>query len=69
MNSSPLYSKLLVYETARDSFRIAKRAIKTKEPIARQRLLQRTNVETQTITDAERMIKESHKESEDLQTL
>ncbi len=42
MNSNPLPNMLLVYKVARDSFRIAERTILTKEPKARQRLLQRT---------------------------
>jgi hypothetical protein len=66
MNSNPLPQMLLVYDMAKDSFRIARRAIKTQEPIAKQRLLQRTCVETQTITNAEHKIKESNKESDDL---
>lgn len=66
MNSNPLHPMLLVYKTARDSFKIAIRAIKTQEPIARQRLLQRTCVETPTFNNAERMIEESNKESDAL---
>ncbi len=66
MNSNPLQHILLVYKTARDSFKIAERAIKTKEPKAKQRLLQRTCVETPTLTDAMRMIKEGNKESDTL---
>jgi len=66
MNSNPLPQMLLVYKTARDSFRIAERAIKTREPKAKQRLLQRTGVEIATLSDAERMIEESNKESDAL---
>ncbi len=44
MNSNPLPPIWQAYKTAQDSFRIAKRAIKTEYPPARQRLLQRTEV-------------------------
>jgi hypothetical protein len=66
MNSNPLPQMLLVYKVTRDSFRIAERAIQTKDAKARQRLLQRTVVENQNITDAKSMIQKSIKESDTL---
>jgi hypothetical protein len=66
MNSNPLPPMLQAYETARDSFKIAKRAIKTVNSPARQRLLQRTCVDRATLTDAECMIEESQSESDAL---
>lgn len=66
MNSNPLPQMLLAYNMTKDSFRIAKRAIKTQEPITRQRLLQRTCVETSPLIDAERMIEKSNQESDAL---
>ena len=64
MNSNPLPFILLAYKMTHDSFKIAERAIKTKE--AKQRLLQRTCVEKLTLTDAMCMIKEANKESDAL---
>jgi hypothetical protein len=59
---NPLLPLKQAYKTAHDSFTIAKRAIKTSEPQARQRLLQRTDLETTTISEAERVIVESYNE-------
>ncbi len=56
---NPLLPLKQLYETAQDSFTITKRAIKTTEPKARQRLLQRTDLETPTSSDAERVITDS----------
>jgi hypothetical protein len=64
--SNPLPPIWQAYKTAQDSFRIAKRAIKTDEPKARQRLLQRTDLETKTTIDAEHLIRESENESDAL---
>jgi len=64
--SNPLPPIWQAYKTAQDSFRIAKRAIKTNEPKTKQRLLQRTDIETETIIDAERLIEESKNESDAL---
>jgi len=64
--TNPLPPIWQAYKTAQDSFRIAKRAIKTSEPKARQRLLQRTEIETETIIDAEILIEESKNESDAL---
>ncbi len=50
------------YDMAQNSFTITRRAIKTTEPRARLRLLQRTRVEAQTIIEAERTIQESKDE-------
>jgi hypothetical protein len=66
MNSNPLPQMLLVYQVARDSFKIAERAIQTKEPKAWRRLLQRTVVENQNLIDAKSMIQKSIKESDAL---
>jgi len=66
MNSNPLPPIWQAYKTAQDSFRIAKRAIKTEYPPARQRLLQRTEMETQSITEAECLLEKSNKESDAL---
>lgn len=63
---NPLPPIWQAYKTAQDSFRIAKRAIKTNDPKAKQRLLQRTDIETETIIDAERLIEESKNESDAL---
>ncbi|RKZ39255.1 MAG: hypothetical protein DRQ49_08220 [Gammaproteobacteria bacterium] len=60
MNFNPLPFILLAYKMTHDSFKIAERAIKTRE--AKQRLLQRTCVEKLTLTDALCMIKEANKE-------
>ena len=49
---NPLLPIKQAYETTEDSFKIANRAVKTTEPKARQRLLQRTHVEIRTITEA-----------------
>jgi hypothetical protein len=64
--SNPLPNIWQAYKTAQYSFRIAKRAIKTNEPKTKQRLLQRTDIETETIIDAERLIEESKNESDAL---
>ncbi len=45
MNFNPLPQMLLAYDTAQESYKIVKRAIKTQEQKARQRLLQRTREE------------------------
>jgi hypothetical protein len=66
MSSNPLPQMLSAYDMSKDSFRIAKRALKTQEPKARQRLLQRTCIETPTLIEAERMIEESNQESDAL---
>ncbi|HID98796.1 MAG TPA: hypothetical protein EYP59_00695, partial [Thiotrichaceae bacterium] len=66
MNSNPLPPIWQAYKTAQDSFRIAKRAIKTEYQPARQRLLQRTEMETQSITEAECLLEKSNKESDAL---
>lgn len=63
---NPLPPIWQAYKTAQDSFRIAKRAIKTNEPKTKQRLLQRTDIETETIIDAKRLIEESKNESDAL---
>ncbi len=63
---NPLLPLQQAYKTAHDSFTIAKRAIKTSEPTARQRLLQRTDLETLTILEAERVIIDSHNEVDTL---
>jgi hypothetical protein len=54
--SNPLPPIRLAYETAQESFRVARRAIKTQQPTIRQRLLQRTQLETQTLNEAEHLI-------------
>jgi len=63
---NPLLPLKQSYKTSRDSFTIAKRAIKTSEPKARQRLLQRTDLETLTISEAEQSIIESYNEVDTL---
>ena len=60
--SNPLPPIRLAYETAQDSFRVAKRAIKTQHPPARQRLLQRTYFESHDLTEAERIIAQFKKQ-------
>lgn len=64
--SNPLPPIWQAYKTAQDSFRIAKRAIKTNEPKAKHRLLQRTDLETETMSNAEHLIDESKNESDAL---
>jgi len=59
---NPLLPLRQLYETAQDSFTITKRAVKTTEPKARQRLLQRTDLETPTSLEAERVIADSETE-------
>ncbi len=66
MSSNPLIPMRLAYDTAKECYKIANRAIKTKEQTARKRLLQRTRLETEIITEAEAIIKESNKQSDDL---
>jgi hypothetical protein len=63
---NPLPPIKQVYETAKDSFRIARRVVKIVDPKTRQRLLQHTNVEAQTMTEAERVIETSKQEVEAL---
>jgi hypothetical protein len=66
---NPLTPLWQVYEMAKNSFKIANRALNTTEPKARLRLLQRTNVETLTITEAGYIIEESKKEIDALLVL
>ncbi len=63
MSSNPLPPILEAYETAKDSFKIAKRAIQTQTPQARTRLLQRTGVENTTLSEAQRRLEDSQRES------
>ncbi len=66
MNSNPLPPLLEIYETAQHSFKIAERATKTQEPKARQRLLQRTHLETPPVEEAIQMIEKSANETDAL---
>ena len=66
MSSYPLPSIWQAYQTTQDSLRITKRAIKTAHPPARQRLLQRTEIEKQSITEAEELLEKSSKEADAL---
>ncbi len=66
MNSNPLPQMRLAYDTVQESYKIAERAIKTKDPKTRLRLLQRTRLEKESLANAEQIIKASHKESDDL---
>lgn len=59
MNFNPLPPIKQAYDIAQDSFRIAKRALKTQHPPTRQRLLQRTTLEMQTLREAERVINQN----------
>jgi hypothetical protein len=68
MNFNPLPPIKLAYETAQDSFRIARRALKTQHP-SRQRLLQRTVLDTQTLSEAERLINQNIQEAKGLYVL
>ncbi len=63
---NPLPSIRLAYETAQESFRVARRAIKTQQPAIRQRLLQRTGLETQTLNEAEYLIIQNIQEAKGL---
>lgn len=67
--SNPLPPIRLAYKTAYDSFRVAKRAIKTEHPQTKQRLLQRTDFEIHTLTDAERLIVQNIQEAKNLYIL
>ncbi len=69
MWSNPLPPLWEVYKTTEDSFKIAKRAIKTGNPKDRQRLLQRTAIFLQPIVLAEQLIEKSQKETEELLVL
>jgi len=64
--SNPLPPIRLAYETAQESFRVAQRAIKTQQPTVRQRLLQRTQLETQTLNEAEHLITQNIQEAKGL---
>jgi hypothetical protein len=66
MWSNPLPPLWEAYKTTEDSFKIAKRAIKTGNPKESQRLLQRTAISLQPIILAEQMIEKSQKETEEL---
>ncbi|EDN65937.1 hypothetical protein BGP_4745 [Beggiatoa sp. PS] len=66
MLSNPLPALLETYKITEDSFKIAKRAIKTKNPKERPRLLQRTDISVHPVDTAERLIEKSQKEAEDL---
>lgn len=67
MNSNnPMLRVRQVYETAQHSFKIAERATKTQEPKARQRLLQRTHMETSPVEEAIQMIEKSANETDAL---
>ena len=66
MLSNPLPPIWEAYKTTEDSFKIAKRAIKTKNPNERPRLLQRTDVSIHPVDVAEGLIEKSQKETEDL---
>ncbi len=64
--SNPLPPIRLAYEAAQESFRVARRAIKTQQPTVRQRLLQRTQLETQTLNEAEHLITQNIQEAKGL---
>lgn len=66
MNYEPLLPVLLAYMTTQESYKIAKRATKTRETKIRQRLLQRTHLETKTVIDAEGIIEDSKEETDAL---
>ena len=67
--SNPLPPIRLAYKTAYDSFRVAKRAIKTQNPQIKQRLLQRTDFEIHSLTDAEHLIVQNIQEAKGLYVL
>jgi hypothetical protein len=67
--SNPLPPIRQAYEAAQGCFRVARRAIKTQHPQTKQRLLQRTDFETQTLADAELMIIQNIQEAKGLYIL
>lgn len=61
MWSNPLPPLWEAHKTTEDSFKMAKRALKTGNPKDRQRLLQRTAISLQPVPMAEQMIETSQK--------
>jgi len=66
MLSNPLPPLLEIYKVTEDSFKIAKRAIKTQNPKERPRLLQRTDISIYPVDEAEHLIEKSQKKAEKL---